>query len=88
MDVGDDMMDDMESDEGWIADDSEGGGYEPSVMDKALGGAVDLAQSAVGLVTDVASGALDVATSSAKSAIGIAGSLASAAMDAFTPSSP
>ena len=64
------------------------GGTDESMFDKAIGGAVDLMESGIGLVTDVASGALDIATSAAKTAFGVAGSIASAAMDAFTPSSP
>lgn len=57
-------------------------------MDKAIGGAVDLAKSGIDLVTDVANGVVDVASTALKSAVGFAGNLASAVANAFTPSSP
>ena len=57
-------------------------------MDKAIGGAIDLAKSGIDLVTDVANGVVDVASTALKSAVGFAGNLASAAANAFTPSSP
>ena len=88
MDVGSEQAEATSSEQGWTADQQEGGGLEESFMDKAIGGAVDLAKSGVDLVTDAASGALDMLTSATKTAVGFAGNLASAAMDAFTPSSP
>ena len=88
MDVGAEQAQATASEQGWTADQQEGGGLDESFMDKAIGGAVDLAKSGVDLVTDVAGGALDMATSATKSAFGFAGNLASAAMNAFTPSSP
>ena len=57
-------------------------------MDKAIGGAVDLAQSGMDLAVDVAGGVLDVAGTVTQNDVGAAGSIASAALDAFTPSSP
>ena len=88
MDVGSEQAEATAGEQGWTADDAEGGGLEESMLDKAIGGAVDLAKSGVDLVTDVASGAIDMAASATKAAVGFAGNLASAAMDAFTPSSP
>lgn len=88
MDVGSEQAEATSGEQGWTADQQEGGGLDESFMDKAIGGAVDLAKSGIDLVTDVAGGALDMATSATKSAVGFAGNLASAAMDAFTPSSP
>ena len=88
MDVGSEQAEATSGEQGWTADQQEGGGLDESFMDKAIGGAVDLAKSGIDLITDVAGGALDMATSATKSAVGFAGNLASAAMDAFTPSSP
>lgn len=88
MDVGSEQAEATAGEEGWTADDAEASGTDESMMDKAIGGAIDLVQSGMDLAVDAASGALDVATSVAKSAVGAAGSIASAALDAFTPSSP
>lgn len=88
MDVGSEQAEATAGEEGWTADDAESSGTDESMMDKAMGGAVDLAQSGVDLAVDAAGGALDVATSIAQTAVGSAGSIASAALDAFTPSSP
>lgn len=88
MDVGSEQAEATAGEQGWQADDAESDGYEPSALEKAIGGAVDLGKSAVGLVTDASSGVVDLASSAVKGAVGVAGSIASAAMDAFTPSSP
>ena len=53
-------------------------------MDKAIGGAVDLATGAIGLTTNVASGALDVAFGATKGLVGGAADLASSAFNALT----
>ena len=88
MDVGSEQAEATASEQGWQDDGSNGSGVEESMLDKAIGGAVDLAKSGVELIADGATGLVDLATSATKSAVGFAGSLASAAMDAFTPSSP
>lgn len=88
MDVGSEQAEATAGEQGWTADQQEGGGLDESFMDKAIGGAVDLAKSGADLVTDSATGAIDIAVSTTKTAVGFAGNLATAAMNAFTPSSP
>jgi hypothetical protein len=86
MDVGSEQATATASQNGWTADTVQGGGLDSSMMDVAIGGAVDLAKSGMELASK--SGVLDVAQVSTKSATGVAGSIASAAMNAFAPSSP
>ena len=81
------IAEDSEGDMGWVADEPECG-TDKSVLDKAIGIAVDLVGSGVELATDPAREVLDVATSATKSLVGAAGSLVNSAMNAFTPSSP
>ena len=87
MDVGSEQAEAASSDQGWTADQEEGSGLDESMMDKVIGGAVDLASSGIDLATDALTGAIDVVSDATKTAMGFAGKLASAAMDAFTPSS-
>lgn len=72
MDVGSEQSEATAGEQGWTADDSEGGGMDESMFDKAIGGAADLAKSGMDLVTDVASGVIDVASSVAQGAIDVA----------------
>ena len=69
--------------EGFQANEQAAPSAEPSFMDKAIGGAVDLATDAIGLATDVASGALDVAFGATKGLVGGAADLASSAFNAL-----
>ena len=76
MDVGSDVSNASSQPEGFQANEQNAPSAEPSFMDKAIGGAVDLATGAVGLVTDAASGALDVAFGATKGLVGGAVDLA------------
>lgn len=84
MDTGSEVANAAAQPEGFQANEQNAPSAEPSFMDKAIGGAVDLATGAVGLVTDVASGALDVAFGATKGLVGGAADLASSAMNALT----
>ena len=71
MDVGSEQAEATSGEEGWIADDAEASGTDESMMDKAIGGAVDLAQSGMDLAVDAAGSALDVASTVASGAIDV-----------------
>lgn len=84
LDTGSEVANASAQPEGFQANEQNAPGAEPSFMDKAIGGAVDLATGAVGLVTDAATGALGVASGAAKGLVGAAADLASSAFNALT----
>lgn len=84
LDTGSEVANASAQPEGFQANEQNAPSAEPSFMDKAIGGAVDLATGAVGLVADAASGALDVASGATKGLIGAAADIASSAFNALT----
>lgn len=84
LDTGSEVANASAQPEGFQANEQNAPGAEPSFMDKAIGGAVDLATGAVGLVADAATGALGVATGATKGLVGAAADIASSAFNALT----